>query len=294
VHPSLVRFAPAKVNLFLEVSGRRPDGYHEIATVMETIAAGDLVEVTHAAELEVSADRADVPSGEGNVAWKIVRAAEARLGRPLPARVAITKRIPPGSGLGAGSSDAVAALLLVLELHGVRPPRGTLAAIAAAVGSDTAFFLEGGLALCTGRGELVRRLPRHGARHYVLVLPASQCSTAKVYGALEISGPRRDPAPLIDALARDPASGAALDDAVLFNRLEAAAEQVYPEVLARRAHLSTLTGRAPHLSGSGGTFFFPCGTLREARDLAASLRSADPALDVRETASYRGAASVGS
>jgi 4-diphosphocytidyl-2C-methyl-D-erythritol kinase len=159
VAPTLARFAPAKVNLFLEVLGRRPDGFHEIVTVMETIAAGDLVEAAPARELEVVADRADVPSGEGNVAWKIVRAAEAALGRPLPARI-----------------------------------------------TDTAFFLDGGLALCTGRGENVRRLTRTGVRHLVLVLPARACATATVYGALEISGSRRDPAAIVATRSRSTAS----------------------------------------------------------------------------------------
>ena len=253
--PTLARFAPAKINLFLEVLRRRPDGYHEIATVMETIAAGDVVEVTPAGELEVATNRPDVPSGEKNVAWKIVRAAEAALGCALPARIAITKQIPPGSGLGAGSSDAVSALLLVLDLHRRRPPRTVLSEIAASVGSDTAFFLEEGLALCTGRGELVQRLPQPGARHYVLVLPVSECSTARVYGALEISGPPREAAELLAALASHPGAAGHLDDALIFNRLAPAAERAYP-------------------------------------DLAASLRAADPALDVRVTASYRGSASV--
>jgi 4-diphosphocytidyl-2-C-methyl-D-erythritol kinase len=288
MQPTLARFAPAKINLFLEVAGKRPDGFHEITTVMETIAVGDLVEVAPARELSVATNRDDVPSGEGNAAWKIVRAAEEALRRPLPAAVRIVKHLPPGSGLGAGSSDAVHALLLVLELHGVRPPRDSLGAIAAAVGSDTSFFLDGGLALCTGRGEAVRPLPQRGVRHLVLVLPSEECSTARVYGALEVSGPRHSPAALREALARGSGLAAPPDDGHVFNRLEEAAEHAYPGLVARRSHLRTLAGRAPHLSGSGGTFFFLCASQREARRLAGSLRAADASLDVRETASYRG------
>jgi 4-diphosphocytidyl-2-C-methyl-D-erythritol kinase len=288
VHPTLATFAPAKINLFLEVPGRRPDGYHEIVTVMETIGQGDLIEVAPAAGLEVVTNRDDVPSGEGNVAWKIVRAAERSLGRPLPARISIVKQLPPGSGLGAGSSDAVSALQLVLDLHRVEPPSDVLASIAASVGSDTAFFLGGGLALCTGRGEIVRRLPQRGVRHVVLVLPSGECSTAKVYGALELSGGRRDAAAVLEALERGSSLASVPDDGHVFNRLARAAERAYPDLAARHLHLRTLAGRAPHLSGSGGSFYFLCASQPEARALAASLRSADPSLDVRETASYRG------
>jgi 4-diphosphocytidyl-2-C-methyl-D-erythritol kinase len=289
MHPTLARFAPAKINLFLEILGKRPDGFHEIVTVMETIGAGDLVEVQPARELSVTVNRPDVPSGEDNVAWKIVRAAEKELGRALPARIAILKHLPPGSGLGAGSSDAVNALRLVLELHGVAAPPEALRRIAASVGSDTAFFLDGGLALCTGRGEVMRPLPQRGVRHVVLVLPAGECSTAKVYGALELSGNRRDPEALLDALGRGSNLAAAPDDGHVFNRLARAADQAYPGLAARRVHLRTLAGRPPYLSGSGGTFYFLCATQPEAKDLAASLRAADATLDVRETASYRGA-----
>jgi 4-diphosphocytidyl-2-C-methyl-D-erythritol kinase len=285
---TLARFAPAKVNLFLEVLGRRPDGYHEIVTVMESVGCGDLVEAAPSEELIVETDRADVPCGSGNVAWTIVRAAEQALGRPLPARIRIRKLLPPGSGLGAGSSDAVAALLLVLELHGVRVPRARLLAIAAAAGSDTAFFVDGGLALCTGRGESVAPLRQIGARHLVLVLPAVVCATATVYGALTLDGDRREPAAVLEALGRGSALAGSADSGALFNRLEAPAERAFPELGERRARLHRIAGRGPHLSGSGGTHFFPCASRGEARDLAALLRSADPSLDVREAASYRG------
>jgi 4-diphosphocytidyl-2-C-methyl-D-erythritol kinase len=286
--PSLARFAPAKINLFLEVRGRRQDGYHEIDTVMETVAAGDLVEAFPSSRLEVVADRPDVPSGPDNVAHRIVRAAESALGRALPAHVRITKKIPPGSGLGAGSSDAVAALLLVLELHGIRLPVGRLEALAAAVGSDTAFFVRGGIARCTGRGEIVSPLPAAGVRHVVLVLPEAACATASVYSALEPAFQPRDPEPLLAALRSGstlaPPAGADL----VFNRLAAAAERAYPRLAARRLELARAAGRAPSLSGSGGTFFFLSESLAEARALGARLRAASPALDVRETASYRG------
>ena len=106
------------------------------------------------------------------------------------------------------------------------------------------------------------------------------------------SGPPREAGEILAALASHPGAAGRLDDALLFNRLAPAAERAYPDLAARRARLAAVAGRSPHLSGSGGTFFFVCGALREARDLAAALRAADPALDVRVTASYRASASA--
>lgn len=293
---TLVAFAPAKINLFLEVQGRRPDGFHELITVMETIAVGDRIEVAEAPELRVTADRDDVPSGPENLVWRMVTAAEKRLGRSLPARISIEKEVAPGTGLGAGSSDAAAALGLVLALHHVAVDLATRLQICADVGSDVGFFLAGGLAVCTGRGDLVQTLPQLGARHVVLVLAGSPCSTPAVYGALvrgvETSqsfavDARRRPDVLLEALAagRNLAGGHA--DAQPFNRLAGAAEVAYPEVAHRRLRLTAIAGRAPVLSGSGSAFYFLCQSAAGARHLATLVRAAEPAWDVRATASWR-------
>jgi 4-diphosphocytidyl-2-C-methyl-D-erythritol kinase len=283
----VTRFAPVKINLFLEVLGKRADGYHEVATVMETVGVGDAVTVEPAAELEVVADRGDVPSGPGNTVFKIVRAAERLLGRELPARAALAKRVAPGSGLGAGSSDAATALDLVLRLHGAAAAADLRRRICAEVGSDVGFFVDGGLALCTGRGEIVAPRPRRGARHVVLVMGGPACATPDVYR--KVAPPERpmDPAPWLDALDR----GATLcdgDGPPPFNRLERAAELAYPALGDLRRRLEGAAGRPPHLSGSGGTFFFLAPTQEFAAELAARLCSACPDLDVRATASYRG------
>jgi 4-diphosphocytidyl-2-C-methyl-D-erythritol kinase len=282
----VARFAPVKINLFLELSGKRPDGYHEISTIMETIAAGDMVRAAPAAELSVEADRADVPGGEANTAFRIVRAAERSLGRPLPARVSLAKGIAPGTGLGAGSSDAAAALDLVLALHEAPLDVEGRRRCAAEVGSDVGFFVTGGLALCTGRGEIVRPLPHRGVRHVVLVLGGPPCATPEVYRKVVLTGPPVDPGPWLAALAR----GATLADGdgpPPFNRLAQAAEAAFPVLGDLRRRLAGVAGRAPCLSGSGGTFFFLCRTREEAEVLARRLRAATPDLDVRAVASYR-------
>lgn len=264
---SIERLAPVKVNLFLEVRERRSDGFHDIVTVMETLDCGDLVRVSSAPRLEVQTDRKDVPEGEGNLAWKIVRAAEAELGRALPAAIFIQKRFAPGTGLGAGSADAVAALRGVLQLHAVEVPAAQLATIAARVGSDTAFFVRGGVALCTGRGEIVEPVKASGVRHYVLLLSHATTSTTEVYRTLTPPTHQEGPARLLAALA----DGSPLCDAMLFNRLAPAAFNVCPELGGLQAEARAIAGRTAHLSGSGGTLFFLAKDKAEADLIAACL-----------------------
>ena len=253
-------FAPLKVNLFLEVLGRRPDGFHEIFTVMETVSIGDWVRVERSESLTVQADRADVPDGEKNLAARIVRAAERRLGTELPARITISKVAPPGSGLGGGSSDAVAALEGVLRVHDMTIDPAQLVEIAAAVGSDTAFFVRGGTAVCRGRGEIVGDRLDAGERHYVLLWGAPPCPTKEVYAALEQVDDPRDGARFVAAL-RDGAMAP-------FNRLEAAAFRFRPELRVLADEIERLVRRRPVLSGSGSAFYIMMGSATEAEALA--------------------------
>ena len=249
---SLAFAAPVKLNLFLEVRERQSSGYHEIVTVMECVDFGDTVKVATASELSVRSDRADVPGGADNIVWKAVRAAEAELGVALPAAITLRKVLPPGTGLGAGSSDAVTALRGVLQLHGVECPRERLQKIVSKVGSDTAFFVHGGVCLCTGRGEVVQPVAARGERHYVILVSKASTSTAAVYGALQVPTHNEGPGRLLSAL-RD---GLPLEAALLFNRLDEAAFGVSPELGGLRAEARMLGGRTPHLSGSGGALFF--------------------------------------
>jgi 4-diphosphocytidyl-2-C-methyl-D-erythritol kinase len=258
--PPLYVEAPCKLNLFLEVLGKRADGYHEIVTVMESIDAGDEVVIQESEHLVVTADRKDVPSGPDNLAWRMVREAERWLNRLLPARIEIHKGVPPGSGLGGGSTDAAAALRGVFALHGCRLPPALQRELCATIGSDIPFFVNGGTAICTGRGEQVQPINAGRARHYVLVFGGPATSTREVYGGLRIEGPRRGASPLIEALS----SGRTVTPELLFNRLEDPAVSRYPELAALKKSITEAAGRPPHLSGSGSAWFLSCGSMEEA------------------------------
>jgi 4-diphosphocytidyl-2-C-methyl-D-erythritol kinase len=161
---ALELIAPAKLNLVLEVSGRRPDGYHEIASVMQTIDLADVVRLTEAPaiEIEVGGEQTlGVPrEGPRNLAYAAAHALAEAVGRTdLGARIELEKRIPAGMGLGGGSSDAAAVLRGLNRLWSLDMALEALLTVATSVGSDVAFFLHGGAALVTGRGDRVEPLP---------------------------------------------------------------------------------------------------------------------------------------
>ena len=161
----VVRVAPAKLNLTLAVLGRRPDGYHDLHSVMAPLALADLVSLAPAASgpdrLHVTGS--DLSAGPDNLVLRAVGTLRARLGRLgetlPPLAIRLEKRIPLAAGLGGGSSDAAAAIDGALEAWGLDLDSGARAGVAAAVGSDVPFFFAGGPALISGRGETVDRLP---------------------------------------------------------------------------------------------------------------------------------------
>ena len=175
----------AKINLGLEVLGARSDGYTEIRTIFQTIDLADTIEIEEAPErvLEVVCDDPTLPSGEDNLAGQAARLLLDELTcRPRPgARIRITKRIPPGGGLGGGSSNAAVTLFGLCRLWGASPTPGTLQRVAVALGSDVPFFLHGGTALGLGRGEEVWPLREISACEIVLAIPTFRVATAEAY-----------------------------------------------------------------------------------------------------------------
>jgi len=178
----------AKINLGLRILGQRPDGYHEIRTVYQSMSLADGLNVSLASRpgaIEVEVDVADVPSGRDNLVYKACeRWREARATR-RGIRVTIEKKIPAGSGLGGASSDAAAALLALERLSGDRLGLAARLELAAGLGSDVPFFLFGGRALGCGRGEEVYPLPDLPPRHCLVVFPGFPQSTREAYAAID-------------------------------------------------------------------------------------------------------------
>lgn len=279
---AITRAAHAKINLTLDVGPRRPDGYHDIRSVMQTIGLHDTVTVAPAPApgvfLTVTGDEADgVPADETNLVHK----AAVRLQKIAAARgvlpgdqsglqITLHKRIPSQAGLGGGSSDAAATLLAVNALFGLRLSPDRLSEIGAALGSDVPFFLTGGTALAEGLGEKVTPLPPLDPNWLlVIVKPNTGVSTAAAYAALD-AAPDRQPGDAAELWLRGRQTPA--------NDFEAVILPAYPEVAAAYALLS-LTAEAeesfkPLLCGSGAALFLRTSTLDAAEQAAAQVRTA--------------------
>ncbi|MFN9548090.1 MAG: 4-(cytidine 5'-diphospho)-2-C-methyl-D-erythritol kinase [Cyanobacteriota bacterium] len=179
--------APAKINLHLEVLGLRPDGFHELAMLMQSLDLADTLRFSDRTDgrILLHCDRSDLPLGPENLITRAAERLRAHAGRlELGADIALEKRIPIGAGLAGGSSDAAATLVGLDALWGLAMPRATLAELAAELGSDVPFCLEGGTQLCFGRGERLEACPGSTAPLGVLLLkdPGVSVSTPWAYG----------------------------------------------------------------------------------------------------------------
>ncbi len=268
--------APAKLNLYLEVLGRRDDGYHELESLMVAIDYYDTLRFADDAEPGSIAMSCDDPTLATDRTNLVVRAAESlrdRAGRPdLGARIDLAKAIPARAGLGGGSSDAAATLVALDQLWSLKTPRDGLIELAAGLGSDVPFFLNGPAAICRGRGERVESIRLPGPLSFVLICPDEGVSTADVYRDL-----RPPDRPRSIAAAREALEGGDPErlGRCLFNRLEGVAESIAPGLSrVRRA----LEDRGPSLdghlmSGSGSAYFGLARDHRAARTAAEQLGS---------------------
>ena len=177
--------AYAKINLDLRIVGRRPDGFHELRTIFQSIALHDTLVVRAVRGVfGITCDMPGVPIDRTNLVWRAADAlwkAAGRRGRVRGASIELKKRVPPQAGLGGGSSDAAATLLALNALWRLRLSHDDLHAVAATLGSDVPFFLVGGTALGLGRGEQLYALPDVTPSSIVLVQPPFGVSTADAY-----------------------------------------------------------------------------------------------------------------
>ena len=193
----VVVYTPGKLNLSLEVLARRPDGYHEIETLMQAVAIFDTLDFTPTDGGEISltcrwglglsaqsqADQAygDLPAGEQNIVWRAVSRLRERAGIAQGASIHLLKRIPAAAGLGGALSDAAAALVAANRGWGLGWSHEKLAEVAAEIGSDVPFFLTRGTAICRGRGEQIEPLQRSARLSFVVVRPPVGLATPQVY-----------------------------------------------------------------------------------------------------------------
>ena len=262
--------SPAKVNLGLEITSRRDDGFHELVSVMQTVSLADVLIFEPAAEIAVESGVAGLRQ-EDDLMWRAAMALREATGSKAGVRIRAEKQIPSRAGLGGGSSNCAVVLRTLNELWATGRSREELAEIAVRLGSDPAFFLWGGTALTTGCGEIVEPLPDAPQRWIVLAKPAESLSTPGVYA--ELRAAEHTDGAATRALAEGLREGR-LDYGLMRNNLAAAALRLCPTM---GPVLATLRERAEFamVSGSGSTCFGLFGDEIAAKETAEELSERD-------------------
>lgn len=244
----------AKINLHLQVVGRRADGYHELRTVFQTVDLHDVISIEPIASgIELVVAEGTAPAGTANLAF---RAAETFLATWAPragARLTLHKRIPVGGGLGGGSSNAACVLRGLARVLGVEPDPAEVWHLARGLGADVPYFLVGGTALGVGRGDEVVPLPDLPPQEVWLVTPPIEVSTARIFAAWAGSGGESLDAALSPLLTG--AGARSITELAGRNDLEVVAREQFPMLEEVYSTLSRAGASCVRLSGSGSTVF---------------------------------------
>lgn len=258
-----------KINLALAVLRRREDGFHEIRTVLQAVDLHDDLEIGPAPGLAFRCEGLPGVDREQNLAWR----AALELVRNYPvaagAEIFLRKKIPPGSGLGGGSSNAAATLAGLCRLWGLEMPRETMQRMASRLGSDVPFFLEGGTALASGVGDRVEPLPDLPDTSLVVVFPGIAVSTAEAYRSLNLKLTSAEGVRNINRFCDGLARGTAGPEGI-FNDFEASILAAYPVIREARDALIDQGATVVSLSGSGSSVF---GFFRDEESALAASRS---------------------
>lgn len=280
---SLVALAPAKLNLFLRVKGKRADGFHEIETVMTAVDLYDtlIFRPSSSSEIELSvrmagtlagpaALAAPIPTGPENLVVRAAALLKAQCGVGHGVHITLIKRIPSAAGLGGGSSDAAATLAGLNQFWSLGKSRQDLSVLASQLGSDIPFFLgPTSAAVCRGRGEIIEPLPSLSGMTFVVAKPASGLSTPAVYRECRPEPDGPESALLCRAL-----SSGRVDQVAqhLRNDLQSPAKRLNDDVVRLSCLFHEQPVRGHQLSGSGTAYFGMCDSRSQALAVAARLR----------------------
>lgn len=262
--------APAKVNVSLEVVGRRPDGYHEIVSVMQTVSLSDEIEIIDGSEILFTCSEPGL-GGNDNLVPRAARLLQSASRSTEGAQMRLVKSIPHGAGLGGGSSDAATVLRVLNDRWDLGLSLAQLVGLGARLGSDVPFFLHGGSALVTGRGEFVDPLPTSKPVWYALIKPPISVPTSTVFNALL-------PSDWTDGMVtRDIACGMSKGASVQLgvNGLQHTLFTIFPATRECFEEVSQAAPGRAFISGSGPTIAVLCGTRNEAKQVISAVANED-------------------
>lgn len=288
--PTVCIDAPAKLNLFLEVLGKREDGFHQIESLLVSLSLSDTIFLTPLLSGDLSLEMrwavgrggaglskkgpspplGTLPPNSENTVFRALTLLRQQSGTARGANVLIIKRIPTQAGLGGASSDAASALRAANLGWGLCWSIDRLCDLAAEVGSDVPFFLTGGAALCRGRGEKVETLPSFPRMWAVVVRPPEGISTQEVYSRCQ---PTKNPRFVESMVAALPSGRPHLVGKNVFNRLTESAADRSPWIARLRKEFDSLQFMGHAMTGSGSSYFGICRCRREAGRFAFRLRS---------------------
>ncbi len=263
--------AHAKINLTLEVLGKRPDGFHEIASIIQTIGLHDTITLEPADDLTLECDVPELATDD-NLVMRAATMLRDEAGTAQGARIVLRKEIPVSAGLGGGSSDAAAALIGLNRLWDTGLSTEALRSIAARLGSDVPFFLRGGTAMVHGRGEMVRPLPPADIPWVVVLCPdiSTPDKTATLYAALP---PVQHTGGLLTRkLEARIRGGGDVPPQFLFNVFDDVAREAFPGLSEYWDAFTALGAREVHVAGSGPSLFAPASRREVGTALALMLR----------------------
>ena len=265
--------AHAKVNLFLEILGKRDDGYHEIETIMQEIDLADNLKFEEIQEgIRLECNNKNIPINQDNLVCKAANLILKECGIKKGVLINLEKNIPVGAGLGGGSSDAAATLKALNSLWKVGLNDGDLMEFAAKLGSDIPFFINGKTSLCSGRGEMISPVKVRDRMDYLILFPRVHISTETIYKNLKIdlTKKRKDVSFFLDALKHSEVIGISK---LLFNRLEEVIFATYPDLLQVKSALESFDFCGLSISGSGSAFFGLCNDRHQAEVIKSKVES---------------------
>lgn len=250
-------YARAKINLFLEITGKRPDGYHDLVTVMQTVSLSDAMtfEMSSVPGVHLTVN-GNVPAGGENLVCRAANAFFAAVGAPFGVDVTLQKNIPVSAGLGGGSADAAATLRALNCLSEKKLSRERVLQLALSVGADVPFLVEGGLAVCRGVGERITPVSYTVPGVIVVAIGKESVSTPAAFAALDRMHDNFNgftPHPALREWERLP--GGALPRGAAFNRFEEAILPGCPEATSIRQTLRNFGAAVAQMSGSGPSVF---------------------------------------
>jgi len=264
--------APAKINLYLAVGAKQPDGYHDVTTVLQALEFGDELTMRPSDRLSLVCDPDLGISAQDNLAFRAALAMGETFDRSPAVAIELSKRVPHGAGLGGGSSDAAAVIAALARLWEIEADHPGLARVARSLGADVPFFLRGGAALFDGRGDrFVRDVPVIPLP-VALIKPAGSVSTAAAYAAFDALERTAAPGPrhVADALRFGEAASLG---AALYNNMTRAAIALVPEISEVLAHTSAAPGvYGSALCGSGSCVFALCASNEQADAIVSGAR----------------------